>query len=232
MVMITIFAIYNYIRKEPRESVGLFSGLGSPAGLVDRGQRGTEPAAELVQGLQLLMEVLEHLLVAVDSALVAGVALGDHPPVLSELGLHRLDVAGDAVDAHHQGGGDGLRGELAEALDQVGAVLELLGERQHGVDLGVVPGRGAEAFDGVVDALGDPLAAGVAEVVHDQDQEDQDQDRHDGDDGQDGVGGVHEDLSLFGCSRGFPEICISVSEVILYVNSYLHYFHNSLRLQN
>ncbi len=168
---------------------------------------------ELVELGQLLLEAEEHLLVAVDVRLMTGVALGDHLPVVSELGLHRLDVAGDTVDAGHQSGGDGLARVLVELGDQVRPVLELLGERQHGVDLGEVPGRGTEAFDGVVDAPCDPLTAGVTEVAGDHDERDQDEDRRDGDGGQDEFGGVHEDLPLFGCSRGFPEICISVSDM-------------------
>ncbi|MDQ5943915.1 MAG: hypothetical protein QG675_683 [Patescibacteria group bacterium] len=185
--------------------MGLFSGLEGPAGLVDRGQRGAEPAVELVQGLQLLLEALEHLLSAVDVGLEAVVALGEHHPVVGELGLHRLDVAGDAVDADHQGCGNRLARVLVELGGQVRAVLELLGESENRLDLGVVPGGGTEVLDGLFDALGHAASVETEpQLAGDHDERDQDQDRRDGDGGQDGVGGFHSEPSmfLFGCSRG------------------------------
>jgi len=150
-----------------------------------------EPAVELVEPGQLLLEAKEHLLVALDRGRVGAVAFEHTLAVVAELGLGHLDVVGDTVDANHQRRRDGLRGELAELLHEVRPVLELLGERQDGLDLGVVPGGVAEALDGVVDALGHPLAVGVAEGTVDQAQRDRDEQEGDGDDVQEEVGVVH-----------------------------------------
>ena len=157
--------------------------------LVDRtDDEGGALALDVAEHVELLLEALDGLLVAHNVLLVLRVALGDELAILAELGLHHLDVVGDAVHVHHQGRGNSLVAELVESFDEVGPVLELLSERQDGIDLGVMPGGLAEPVDGLVDHAQEVARHHAA---HQHQHGDQHHDQRGSDDGQKHFRGFH-----------------------------------------
>lgn len=96
--------------------------------------------------------------------------------------LGNLEICTERVDSVQQSCRDRLTAVLGQVGHELGVLHELVHQSQHRLNLNVVPGRGVELLDGLLDLEGDPWAPDSTRVHLEHDEHDEADDGQSDDD--------------------------------------------------